>query len=526
MRDFHMPGRSVVMAANGMAATSHPLASKVAVQMLEAGGNAVDAAIAAAVLQGVCEPQMTGIGGDMFALISRPGAPVVGLNASGRAPAGLDADKLRADGFGKLEAASAHSVTVPGAVDGFCRLAADHGSRPLADLLAPAIHYAEAGVPVAPRVASDWDEAAENLQGAAREALLKDGRAYKAGEVLRLPAMAQTLRRIAEGGRDAFYAGDVAEDMVATLRDAGGVHTAEDFAATACDYVEPVRGSYRGHELIELPPNGQGIAAILMLGILEQFDIAAMDPLGLERAHIEAEAAKLAYDARDRFVADADYMGGRLDHLLSKETAAQLAALISPDRAMPEPAAPSEDVHRDTIYLTVVDRDRMAVSLIYSIFRSFGSGIMAGRSGVLFHNRGSGFNLTPGHPNEAGPGKRPLHTIIPAMLARDGEVIMPFGVMGGQYQAHGHARFVSNLVDFGMDPQSAISAPRLFPYEGELRVERGYARAVHEGLAALGHNAVVPDGPIGGAQAILIDAEAGVLVGASDHRKDGCALGY
>ena len=527
MRDFQQPGRSMVMARNGMAATSHPLASKVAVQVLESGGNAVDAAVAAAVLLGICEPQMTGIGGDCFVLI-RPGNSdeVIGINGSGHAPRGLDASALRDKGHEAIPEGSAHAVTIPGAVDAFARIIADHGRRSLADALAPAIHYAETGVPVAPRVAFDWAKDEGNLQGAARDMFLLQGKAPRAGQVFRAPAQAETLRRIAADGRAGFYEGEVAEDMVAALRAAGGTHTLDDFAETECDYVEPVRGTYQGHDLIELPPNGQGATAILMANILSEFDVASMDPRGVERIHLEAEAAKLAYDARNRFIADPKHMGKKLAHMLSRDTARDLAALIDPERAMDAPAALTESVHKETIYLTVVDHTHMAVSLIYSVFHSFGSGLVAPKSGVLFQNRGAGFTLEKGHPNEAGPGKRPLHTIIPAMLAKGGKVIMPFGVMGGQYQAAGHARFVSNIADFGMDPQSAIDHPRSFPQDGELRVERGYSDAQRAELAAMGHKVTIPEVAIGGAQAILIDSENGCLVGASDPRKDGCALGY
>ncbi|OYW48594.1 MAG: gamma-glutamyltransferase, partial [Rhodobacterales bacterium 12-65-15] len=274
---------------------------------------------------------------------------------------------------------------------------------------------------------------------------------------------------------------------------------------------------------VEHPPNGQGATAILLLNILKHFDIAAMDPFGAPRAHIEAEATKLAYDARNRFIADPGHTT-RLDHMLAPGTAARLAALIDPTRAMPGAAPLTEAVHKDTIYITVVDRDRMAVSLIYSIFWSFGSGFASSRFGINFQNRGAGFTLTPGHPNEAGGGKRPMHTIIPGMVKRGGRVILPFGVMGGAYQSTGHARFVTNLADFGMDLQDAIDAPRSFSGVEGMEVERGYPDSVRARLAEMGHPVVVPDTPIGGAQAILI--EDGLLVGASDPRKDGCALGY
>ncbi|MEL6914853.1 MAG: gamma-glutamyltransferase family protein [Pseudomonadota bacterium] len=525
MRDFHQPGRSAVYATNGMCATSHPLAAKVAVQIMEAGGNAVDAALAGAVLLGICEPQMTGIGGDLFALVApTPEADIIALNGSGRAPAALSADALRAAGHATVPPYDAHAVTIPGAVDAICRLAADHGRIGLPAILAPAIHYAEAGIPVAPRVAFDWAEALGNLQPSARGDYALDGAAYPAGAVFRAPKQAEVLRRIAQDGRAGFYEGEVAEDMVASLRALGGVHTHEDFARNAPDYTQPISGTYGDLELVEHAPNGQGATAILLLNMLKRFDIAGMAPWGAERAHIEAECAKLAYDARNRILADPDHTA-RLDHMLSEETAARLAALVDPARAMADPAPLSEAVHKDTVYITTVDAGGMSVSLIYSIFHSFGSGLASDRFGILFQNRGAGFALSPGHPNEAGPGKRPMHTIIPGMLRKAGRVTMPFGVMGGAYQPNGHARFVTNLVNFDMDAQAAIDAPRAFSDAGAMKVERGYTDAVRAELAEMGHAVTIPETPIGGAQAIKIGTD-GVLSGASDPRKDGCALGY
>ncbi|MDH3265144.1 MAG: gamma-glutamyltransferase family protein [Paracoccaceae bacterium] len=526
MRDFHLPGRSPVLAANGLCATSHPLAAKTAVEVLEAGGNAVDAAIAGAVLLGICEPQMTGIGGDCFVLVKPAGSEEpVALNGSGRAPKALDAADLRARGLATMPEYGPESVTLPGAVDAFCRLAERYGSWGLERVLAPAIRYAEEGVPVAPRVAFDWANESDVLQGTARELFLIGGRPLQPGQIFRAPAQAEVLRRIASEGRRAFYEGEVAEDMLAALRARGGMHTLDDFAATEASWGAPIGGHYRGVELLEHPPNGQGATAILLANILARFDLKALDPYGAERAHLEAEATKLAYDARDRFLADPARMT-RLDHMLSPETAERLTALIDPRRVMADPRKASEAVHKETIYLTVVDRDRMAVSLIYSIFHGFGSGIASDKFGILFHNRGFGFTLEEGHPNEAMGGRRPMHTIIPAMLRKDGRVIMPFGVMGGAYQATGHVRVMSNIVDFGMDPQEAIDGPRCFAEKGALKFERGYAPEVRQALAALGHRVTIPDKPIGGAQAILIDPVSGVLTGASDPRKDGCALGY
>jgi gamma-glutamyltranspeptidase/glutathione hydrolase len=431
---------------------------------------------------------------------------------------------MRSRGLTAVPVRGVEAVSLPGAIDAFCRLSTDWGKKSLADVLAPAIHYAEHGVPVAPRVAFDWAEDGPHVQGRARDLFLFNGQPPRPGQIFRAPGQAEVLRRIAREGRAGFYEGEVAEDMIASLRALGGTHTQEDLAATACDYGDPVSGPYKDIDLLEHPPNGQGATAILMLKILRHFDIAGMDPFGSQRAHIEAEAAKLAYDARNRFIADPDHMT-KLDHMLSDKTAATLAALIDPKRAMAAAAALTEAVHKDTIYITVVDRDRMAVSLIYSVYFGFGSGFASDKFGINFQNRAAGFTLAEGHPNEAAGGKRPMHTIIPGMIAKAGRVMMPFGVMGGAYQPCGHARFVSNVVDFGMDPQAAIDGARSFSGPDGMQVESGYSDAVRAELAAMGHDVSIPRTPLGGAQAILM-GEDGVLVGGSDPRKDGVALGY
>ncbi|MEM8776291.1 MAG: gamma-glutamyltransferase family protein [Pseudomonadota bacterium] len=525
MRDLQKPGRSSVLSTNGMCATSHPLASKTAIDVLERGGNAMDAAIAGALLLGFCEPHMTSIGGDCFALFSPAGSDdVLALNGSGRAAAKADAADLRAKGHETVPLYTPDAITIPGAIDAFCHLSDKHGKLGLDAILEPAIHYAEEGVPIAGRVAHDTQSASEKLQGAALTHFSNNGHPLQQGDIFRAPKQAEVLRRIARDGRDAFYQGEVADDILNTLNTMGGVHKADDFAKAVATPTDPISGEYKGLELLEHPPNGQGAAAILMLNMLKHFDIASMDPWGLERAHIEAEACKLAYDTRNRFVGDADHTV-RLDHLLSEDTAAKLAALIDPGKSLPTLQPLAEAMHKDTVYITVVDRDRMSVSLIYSLFHGFGSGIASEKFGILLHNRGASFSLEEGHANELKGGKRPMHTIIPGILRQQGRVIMPFGVMGGQYQSHGHARFLSNICDFGLSPQANIDAPRLFVEDGKLQVERGYAPEVHQGLKDLGHDVIIPENPIGGAQAILIH-ESGVLEGASDPRKDGCALGY
>ncbi|MEO1292663.1 MAG: gamma-glutamyltransferase family protein [Pseudomonadota bacterium] len=509
-----------------MVATSHPLASRVALQMIERGGNAVDAGVAAALLLGQCEPMMTGLGGDLFALYVPPGGAPIALNASGRAPAKVDAAALRAEMGENLAPRSVHAITVPGAVKGFCRLADDHGTLGLDTLLAPAIDFAAAGIPVAPRTAFDWVGGAEKLWGAGITHFSNSGAGYAEGDLFRLTAHVPVLKAIAEQGAAGFYEGPVAEDMVAALQAAGGTHTLDDFAATGCDYVSPISTTYRGHELLELPPNGHGATALLLLDMLAGFDLPALDPFGADRIHLEAEAVKLAYDARDRFISDPSSIGDGLERL--RGSAAGLASLIQPDRALPMPELRSKAgaVHKDTIYLCVVDPAGGVLSLIYSIFHDFGSGLASEKYGILFQNRGAGFTLAEGHCNQIAGGKRPLHTIIPALLMKDGRPVMPFGVMGGAYQPTGHARVVTNLLDYGFDLQTALDAPRTFPEAGGLKIETTLPASVREQLSGKGHRLFEADKPIGGAQAIWIDHDRGILVGASDPRKDGCALGY
>jgi gamma-glutamyltranspeptidase/glutathione hydrolase len=531
-RDFEAPGRSVALGIHGMAATSHPMATLAAIEVLRAGGNAMDAAIAACAAQCVVEPAMTGIGGDCFVLYApRGGATIHAFNGAGRTPAGTDAAALRAQGLAAIPASSPYAVTIPGAVDAWCRLSADHGSLPLARLLEPAIALATEGFAVTPRVAFDWASCRDLLgqRPAATAAYLPGGAAPAAGDVMRLPALARTLTAIASGGRRAFYEGPVAAEMVATLRAEGGRHTREDFAAAAGTYVTPIRTRFRDYAVHECPPPGQGIIALLIMNILALFP-GSGDPLAPERLHIEIEAARLAYAVRNAILAEGS--PATPDRLLAPAFAAELAARIDPDRAATELPSFAGPEHRDTVYLTVVDRDRNVVSFINSVFDSFGSGIVAPDSGVLLHNRGMSFTLDPGHPNTLAPGRQPMHTIIPAMMTQEtGEgdrVAMAFGVMGGHFQAMGQAHLVSKVVDFGMDLQSAMALPRLFPVPGTpfVEAEATLPPASRAGLEALGHRFTPAESPIGGAQAIWIGWDRGVLMGASEPRKDGVALGY
>jgi gamma-glutamyltranspeptidase/glutathione hydrolase len=514
-----------------MVATSHPLSSLVGLEVLRAGGNAMDAAIAACALQCVVEPQSTGIGGDCFALYAAAGSSEVqAINGSGYAPAGLSSAWLLEQGITKIERGSPHCVTLPGAVDAWEKLNRRFGRMSLGELLQPAIAYAREGYPVAQRVHRDWESERAILERnpAASARFLPGGEVPALGSLHRQPELADTLALIAEEGRDAFYKGAVAEDIVEALQSLGGRHELSDFAEYESEWVTPISSSYRGWEVMECPPNGQGIVALALLNILERFDLASLDPLSVERAHLEIEAARLAYQDRAEWLGDPAFSDQPMELWLDKARAAARAASIDPARRAGELPPTGLPEHKDTVYIAVVDKERNCASFINTLFASFGSGILAPRSGVMLTNRACGFVVDPAHPNGVQPRKRPAHTIIPGLLRKDGRPVMPFGVMGGQYQACGHAHLLSNMLDFGMDPQAAIDQPRLFPNpaSGLVEIESGYGPEQRAGLEALGHSLTAPPKPIGGAQAIWIDWETGVLTGGSDPRKDGCALGY
>ena len=529
MRDLQLPGRSAVHATHGMAASSHPLSTLAALDALRAGANAVDAAVTACAVQCVVEPMSTGIGGDCFVLYVKGGeGEVVGLNGSGWAPQDLTADWLLEEGIESLEATMPHAVTVPGAIDAWETILRDHGTWGLDQALQPAIRYAEEGWAVSPRVAHDWQRNLEKLQldEGARAQYLRDDRAPKAGEQFRLPNLAKTLRTVAKEGRAGFYEGWVAEDLVECLSAKGGRHALEDFAEMQGEYVEPISTNYRDHDIYQIPPNGQGITALIMLNILEGYDLASLDPVGVERLHLEVEAARLAYRARDANVADQRYAQVPVGHMLSREFADELRGQIDPAQAMPVLGLQGGPQYRDTVYLTVVDKDRNTCSFINSLYFNFGSGIAGPKSGVMLQNRGTGFRVEPGHPNCVAPRKRPLHTIIPGMCMKDGRVAYSYGVMGGGFQPTGHSHVLTNMFDFGMDVQEALDCPRVFHIEGQVDVERGLGQEIMDGLAGLGHQVGRPEMPLGGGQIIGIDWENGTLVGGSEPRKDGCALGY
>ncbi len=529
MRNLELPGRSPVRATGGMAATSHPLSTAAALDVLREGGNALDAAISACAVQCVVEPQSTGIGGDCFVLYAPGGgADIIGYNGSGRAPAKATPEWFSSQGVTEIGPHSPHAVTIPGAIDAWCQLLEDHGTKSLGEVFTHAIEYARNGYPVHDRVAADWKRCEGMLaqdENAAR-VYLSQGSAPEPGTLHKQTELADTLEKIAAEGRDGFYQGAVAEDIVGHLKSFGGVHELDDFANAAGQYVTPIKTSYRGFEVHEIPPNGQGVIALLMLNILGGMGLEALDPLSPERLHLFIEAGRLAYGEREALIGDPDQVDVPVDMLLSAGHATKLRERIVPGKAtigLPPEYIP----HADTVYLSVVDKDRNAVSFINSLFQSFGTGLVAPKSGVILQNRGISFNLDPGHPNCIAPDKRPMHTIIPGMLTEGDRVIMPFGVMGGHYQAFGHAYFLSNLFEHGLDLQEAMDLPRLFPtVHGPVEIESGMPDDIVRALRDMGHETAAPAKPIGGAQAISIDWQRGVLTGASEPRKDGLALGY
>lgn len=531
MRDLELPGRSPIISTNGMAATSHYLATETAISILKEGGNAMDAAVAACAVQCVVEPGSTGIGGDCFCIYApEGGTDYVAYNGSGRAAAAATQEWYAKRGIEKIELDSPHSVTIPGAVDAWDRLITDHGKMALSDLLEPAINFAKGGYPISSRVAFDFARNAEKLKGndAAAEVFLNDGMPPVEGDVHKQPKLARAMELIAKNGHDGFYQSETAEDIVSCLHDLGGLQTLEDFREAQGEYVKPISANYMGYDVYQCPPNGQGIIALMLLKLMEKFATNGDNPINLERIHQEIEAGKLTYHQRDAYLADPDKAQVPVEQLLSDENIERMYALIKKDTVLNDLPKLDMRPHRDTVYITVVDKDRNACSFINTLFHGFGSGIMTPNSGVMLQNRGAGFTLEAGHPNVIAPYKRPLHTIIPAMVAKDGRTVMSYGVMGGSYQAFGHMQFLSRFLDYGMDIQQAMDLPRFFP-NNEIDVtemEGKVSEDVCNELRKLGHNIGPASVPIGGSQAIWIDYEKGTLTGGSDPRKDGCAIGY
>jgi gamma-glutamyltranspeptidase / glutathione hydrolase len=528
MRNFELPGKSEALGMRGMAAASHPVATLTAIDVLKAGGNAVDASIAAAAVLAVVEPTQTGIGGDCFALLKRAGQPVIALDGAGWACAAADAMKYAANGTTAIDPLSAHAVTVPGSIRTWHRLASDHGTLPWAALLRPAIQAAR-GTPVSERLARDWALNRHKLvhdADTARVFLHPDGRAFSAGEIHRQAALSEALSSLASDGPDVFYEGWIADDILGKLNGLGGWHAHEDFALWQPEYVKPISTGYRGYELWECPPSGQGIIALGMVAMLERFNLSDFDPLSASRFHLQTEIARLAYAERDYFLCDSEDPDAMVRHILDEDKVDARVARLRMDSRIRDVTPASGPGHRDTVYLTVVDCDGMAVSFINSIFEDFGSGILAPRSGVLLHNRACGFVTDPSHPNAIGGRKKPMHTIIPAMLTRDGEAVLSFGVTGAHFQPLGQLQVLSNIVDYGMTVQEALDHPRMFAHGDTLHLERAVPESVWGGLRALSHRPELAPNPLGTGQAIWIDRTNSVLRGGADPRRDGIALGY
>lgn len=528
--------RSPALGRDGMVATSQPLAVAAGLKILSLGGNAADAAVAVAAALNVTEPTSTGLGGDCFALYYHAATrQVTALNGSGRAPQALTLERLRREGFvHELPPFHPYTITVPGACAGWCDLIERHGRLPLSVILAPAIHLAEEGFPVAPITAYFW---ARGVERQLRHALgglelTIDGRAPRPGELFRNPGLARTLRKIAEGGKAAFYQGEIAEAIVATIQQAGGCLSLTDLALHHSTWEQPLHATYRGINVWECPPNGQGITALLGLNLLEGFDLSAWPALSAQRLHLEIEALRLAFADARWYVADPEFNPAPLDWLLSKEYASQRRQLIDLHRANTHPLHGTPTTASDTVYLSVVDGEGNACSFINSNYAGFGTGIVPSGWGFSLQNRGHNFNLDPGHPNALAPGKRPYHTIIPALATRaDGSLYASFGVMGGFMQPQGHLQVIVALLDDGLDPQAALDQPRFCIEEdgtgGTVAVEEGIPPAAIGELAGKGHLLRPVSGherAIFGRGQIICKDESGVLWGGSDPRADGCAM--
>jgi gamma-glutamyltranspeptidase/glutathione hydrolase len=534
--------RSEVLAPSAMAATSQPLATEAALAVMRRGGSAVDAAIAANAVLGLTEPTGAGIGGDLFAIVWDPKEHKLhGLNASGRSPRSLTLEYFQSQGITHIPPRGPLPVTVPGAVDGWFELHERFGRLPMTEVLAPAIGYARNGFPVTEVIASGWQINArllENFPGF-RETFMPGGHAPAKGEMFANPRLARTYESIAKGGRDAFYRGDIARTIDSYMKANGGFLSYEDLAAHRSQWVEPVSVNYRGYDVWELPPNGQGIAALQMLNILEGFDLGKMGFGSADYLHVLAETKKLVFEDRARFYADPDFVSIPLERLLSKGYAGERRALIDMSHAATNyPPGEMPGARSDTVYLTVADADGMMVSLIQSNYRGMGSGMTPGDLGFMLQDRGELFSLTPGHPNVFAPGKRPFHTIIPAFVTQGGKPLLSFGVMGGDMQPQGHVQVLVNVIDFGMNLQEAGDAPRLrhdgsseptdevMTDGGEIALEAGFEPAVIAELERRGHRIKAARGDFGGYQAIRRDPGNGSYAGASESRKDGHAAGY
>ena len=535
--------RSQVMAQNGMAATSHPLSTQVALDVLKAGGNAIDAAIAANAMEGVVEPHVNGIGGDLFAIVwDAKTKKLYGLNGSGRSPKSLTLAEFKKRGLTHIPSTGPLPVSVPGCVDAWFELHKKFGSMPMSKVLEKAVSYARNGFPVHGELASGLARVQANYGKYPNVAnhYYPNGKVAGEGDIFKNPNLANTLERLGKEGRDVFYKGDMAKTMDAFMKKNGGFLSYEDLASHTSTWIDPVSVNYRGYDVWELPPNGQGIAALQMLNILEGYDFSKIKVGSAEHIHLFTEAKKLVFEDRAKYYADMDFAKIPVKSLISKEYAAERRKLINPNRASRHLDAGNPALKDgDTIYLTVADKDGNMVSLIQSNYRGFGSGMMPDGLGFMFQDRGEMYSLKEGENNTYAPGKRPFHTIIPAFMTKDGQPIMSFGVMGGAYQPMGHTQIVMNVVDFGMNVQEAGDFPRINhegsseptgevmePTGGTITLESGYSYEVIRELLQKGHQVGYMSGIYGGYQCIRYDPIRKVYFGGTESRKDGQAAGY
>ena len=528
MRNLHIPSRSPIYSQNAMVATSHPDATKKALEIIENGGNAFDAAITAAAILGVVEAHSTGIGGDCFCIFySQKEKKVKALNGSGSSISNINYNKVTVTENNSVDPYCTDAVTIPGAVAAWDKINQDYGTLPLKELLKPAIDLAENGYVVADVIADMWKREEEKLKKDkdCKRIFLKGEHSYKAGDIHFQRELGKTLKEISQFGKEGFYSGWVAEDILGKLNYLGGRHSLDDFSNLATEYVDPISSSYRGYDVYECPPNGQGIVALMILNLLQEFDLGSLDPNSFERIHLEAEATKIAFHHRNKYLGDPKFTNVPLEKLLSREYAKKLSKMISFKETIKNLEIYPLNNNKDTVYISVVDKHRNCVSFINSIFHPFGSGIVCPKSGVLLHNRGASFTLDKNHPNFYEPNKRPMHTIIPALLLKENKPLMPFGVMGAHYQPVGQSHFLTNVIDFGMDVQQALDHKRSFFYEGVLSLEKTFDSETIELLNNCGHKTDFIDIPHGGGQAIMINSK-NILIGGSDPRKDGIALGF
>ncbi len=527
MRNFHLPGRSNVLSSEGMAATSHPLASLEAISILKKGGNAVDAAIAASAVLSVVEPNATGIGGDCFAIIAPNGKNPISYNGSGICPEKLSIELFERNKLQKVELESPHSVTIPGAVHAWSTMHSKHGKLDFEQLFLSAIKYAQEGFHITEGVSIAWKDNEKKLQNNSitKNIFLKDGKSLKFKDKFKNIALANTLKEISKNGIKEFYNGNITKDIVNSLNELGGLHTVEDFNKQSTIVSDTLNSSYKDFVLHQCPPNGPGITVLLMMKMMERFKIDNYKPMSFERFHLQAEITKLAYKIREENLADPNFNEINIDSLLSYNNISNEIKKISMKDCLDigDLKIPS---HPETTYLTTIDKDLNTVSFINSICYAFGSGITTKKTGILLQNRGVNFRVEKNHPNSIEPLKRPLHTIIPGMIFNNkDQIYLSYGVMGGQFQPVGHTHVLNNIIDYNMNVQEAIDFPRAFFFNNQYHIEQNFDDSIKNKLETVGHKMKYANSPHGGGQAIQVDFNQGIFIGGSDPRKDGCALG-